>query len=247
MINATEVIDRLRPESNVPALRSLRREISAEIAGEARGPVVTLALELIAHGTAARFIAYELILHHRSATAGLTAKEVEALGMGMSAWPEVDCFGCYIAGPSWREGRISDRVVGRWAQSSDVWWRRAALVSTVPLNLRASGGRGDAVRTLAMCERLVHDCEDMVVKALSWALRALAVRDPQAVRDWMAAHDADLAARVRREVRNKLETGLKNPAISAPRSPRRPGLPPSPLAALPEECPKVRIRRVREH
>jgi 3-methyladenine DNA glycosylase AlkD len=43
----------------------------------------------------------------------------------------------------------------------------------------------------------VADREDLVVKALSWALRALARRDP--------------AARVIREVENKLTTGRKNP------------------------------------
>ena len=49
----------------------------------------------------------------------------------------------------------------------------------------------------------------MVVKALSWALRALTVHDPEAVRAFLADHD--VAARVRREVTNKLETGLKQP------------------------------------
>jgi 3-methyladenine DNA glycosylase AlkD len=51
----------------------------------------------------------------------------------------------------------------------------------------------------------------MVVKALSWALRELVVHDPAAVEAFLAQHEAVLAARVEREVRNKLETGLKNP------------------------------------
>ena len=84
-------------------------------------------------------------------------------------------------------------------------------MSTVPLNLRAAGGRGDAPRTLAICCSLVADRDDMVVKALSWALRQLVVWDPNAVHAFLDAHDKALAARVRREVRNKLETGLKNP------------------------------------
>jgi hypothetical protein len=44
-----------------------------------------------------------------------------------------------------------------------------------------------------------------------WALRELVVRDPGAVRGFLAAHDGVLAARVRREVRSKLETGRKVP------------------------------------
>lgn len=62
------------------------------------------------------------------------------------------------------------------------------------------------------------DGEDAVVKALSWALRKLSERDPDAVRSFVARHDERLAARVRREVRNKLATGLKNPAKGRTRS-----------------------------
>ena len=52
----------------------------------------------------------------------------------------------------------------------------------------------------------------MVVKALSWALRALVVHDLGAVQAFLEEHDEQLAARVKREVRNKLTTGLKNPS-----------------------------------
>ncbi len=51
----------------------------------------------------------------------------------------------------------------------------------------------------------------MVVKALSWALRSLIPRDPEAVRRFVEENGSRVAALVRREVRNKLATGLKNP------------------------------------
>jgi 3-methyladenine DNA glycosylase AlkD len=57
----------------------------------------------------------------------------------------------------------------------------------------------------------VDDPDDMVVKALSWALRELVVHDPEAVCGFLEEHEDRLAARVKREVRNKLTTGLKNP------------------------------------
>jgi 3-methyladenine DNA glycosylase AlkD len=50
----------------------------------------------------------------------------------------------------------------------------------------------------------------MVIKALSWALRELAERDPESVRQFLSQHENELAARVTREVNNKLVTGLKN-------------------------------------
>jgi 3-methyladenine DNA glycosylase AlkD len=77
--------------------------------------------------------------------------------------------------------------------------------------MRSHGGQGDIPRTLAVCQILVEDHEDMVVKAMSWALRNLIVHDPEAVASFIQQHETHLAARVKREVRNKLNTGLKNP------------------------------------
>jgi 3-methyladenine DNA glycosylase AlkD len=84
------------------------------------------------------------------------------------------------------------------------------VVSTVPLNLKARGGTGDTKRTLMICEKVVDDREDMIVKALSWALRELSKSDKPAVEKFMAKYDSKLAGRVRREVYTKLETGRKN-------------------------------------
>jgi 3-methyladenine DNA glycosylase AlkD len=51
----------------------------------------------------------------------------------------------------------------------------------------------------------------MVAKGMSWALRELVVHDAEAVEEFLTEHEAELSARVKREVRNKLTTGLKNP------------------------------------
>jgi 3-methyladenine DNA glycosylase AlkD len=51
----------------------------------------------------------------------------------------------------------------------------------------------------------------MVAKALSWALRELAKREPRAVREYVSGRKDLLPAIVLREVNNKLRTGLKNP------------------------------------
>ena len=126
-------------------------------------------------------------------------------------WGSVDSFARTIAGPAWLRGQVPDERIHAWARSENLWWRRAALVSTVALNMRSHGGYGDTPRTLAVCRMLVDDHEDMIVKAMSWALRALSVHDPDAVRAFLREYDERLGARAKREVRNKLTTGLKNP------------------------------------
>lgn len=199
------------PEQTVEPIRAVRREYSERLRGAPAELVLDLALALVGRR---RWVAYELLYHHAGGLELLDARVVERLGEGMDSWDAVDAFGGYVSGPAWRKGRLTDDDVRRWAASSDRWWRRAALVSTVPLNLRSRGGAGDTARTLDICERLVADRDDMVVKALSWALRALVVWDPDAVRAFLEAYDDQVAARVRREVRAKLQTGRKNPRRS---------------------------------
>jgi len=202
----------LMPGAGAGALRSLRRAYSRRLSKEPPRSVARLALRLVrAGGIARRFVAYELVHHHRGALASLRAADLERLGRGLDGWAVVDAFACYVAGPVWRERQVGDALIRRWARSRDRWWRRAALVSTVPLNISSRGGRGDTPRTLAICRLLVADRDDMVVKAMSWALRELAKRDPRAARRFLAERGDALAARVVREVSNKLATGLKNP------------------------------------
>ena len=206
-----ELIKRLRAiPARAALLRAERRRISNEVIGLDGSSLLGIAHELIQAGIA-RFVAYELVFNHRAAMKSITPEEVTKLGGGMRHWGDVDAFACYIAGPAWRARRIRDALIRTWARSNDWCWRRAALVSTVPLNSRAQGGPGDTKRTLTICGMLVADRHDLVVKAMSWALRELAKRDPENVRLFLSRHGDELAARVVREVNNKLATGLKNP------------------------------------
>ena len=190
--------------------RTIRRKYSRELKGAGPEFVLELARELFGkYGR--RWLAYEFITNHKAAFQSIGKAELEEFGQGMDSWGSVDCFGRGLAGPIWLNGQVPDELIHKWAYSEDRWWRRAALVSTVALNVKVSGGTGDTERTLEVCRILVDDHDDMVVKALSWALRELVPHDPKAVREFLATYEERLAARVKREVRNKLTTGLKNP------------------------------------
>ncbi len=199
------------PCKDAPSFRLVRREWSRRLKDSPGASVIALAKQLVPLGFWERIFAYETIVHHQAALNALTKRDVVSLGKAIHSWGETDSFAVYIAGPAWRERNISDHVVQSWARSSDRWWRRAALVSTVPLNNRARGGHGDVSRTLKICRMLIRDHDDMVVKALSWALRELSKRNPAAVRTFVKRYDEQLAPRISREVTNKLRTGLKNP------------------------------------
>lgn len=214
--SAADTADRLLADvgalskQNTPNIRAVRRQYSREIRGCQPDFVLDIAIRLM-ETRRLRWVAYELVRFHKPTFETLTEENIERLGLGLDSWQSVDAFGCTLSGPSWRIGNLSDSAVHRWAESEDVWRRRAALVSTVGLNIRARGGTGDTARTLAVCRLLAEDHEDMVQKAMSWALRSLVVHDREAVNKFLEDCHESLAARVKREVRNKLDTGLKNP------------------------------------
>jgi 3-methyladenine DNA glycosylase AlkD len=201
---------RALPILNTPSGRAIRRTYSQKLSHAAPAFILNLARILIKKYKH-RWLAYELIRSHKAAFQSIGKVELEEFGQGINSWWSVDSFARTLAGPAWLNGQISDRVIHTWARSRDRWWRRAALVSTVALNVRSRGGYGDVPRTLAVCRLLVDDHDDMVAKALSWALRDLVVHDARSVRTFLKKYDTILAARVKREVMSKLKTGLKSP------------------------------------
>ena len=155
-------------------------------------------------------VAYELLSIEKKVNSTLTLSDLFDLRKGFDNWVSVDTFSGYLSGVAWREGRINDEIIMEWASSGDRWIRRSALVSTLGLNQKARGGSGDTPRTLMVCDKLKDDRDDMVVKALSWALRELSKTDHSSVEEFMDINHGVLAPRVRKEVRTKLETGRKN-------------------------------------
>jgi hypothetical protein len=217
-MNIEEIVEEIvaqvegTPLRNAPALRALRREYSKRMEAAPARDVMKIASALIAHRRVPRFIGDELIASRPDAMRilSLTQLWVRAFRAGT----RLIVLHAISPVPRWCEGHVEDKAIVAWARSKDRWWRRAALVSTVRLNVKARGGRGDARRTLRICTLLIDDRDEMITKALSWDLRALARRDPDAVRHFVDENEARLPALVRREVRHKLATGRKNPKSS---------------------------------
>ena len=196
---------------SAPAQRAVLRPLARTLRDAPAPEVLRVARALLDTGVhEARQVAFELVGGRRDVVAGLNGKAVEVLGRGNDNWASVDSFSVCVAGPAWRDGKVGDADVLRWCGRADRWWRRTALVSTVALNMRSRGGGGDVPRTLRICHPLAGDADPMVAKGLSWALRALVSVDPTAVRGFLAAHGTRVPAVVRREVGNKLATGLKS-------------------------------------
>lgn len=204
------------PKRDTPSMRALRKARSAALKAAPAAEVIAIAQALErAAPQEGKWVAYELIRFHPGAFVAIGEAEVADFASRIASWYATDAFGMILSGPLWAKGRIGDALIDAWSRAPEMWLRRSALVATVGLNGSLPGGRGDPGRTLPICLRLADDREDMIEKAVSWALRYLSQKDRPAVVAFMAEHGDRFAARVRREVRNKLATGLKNPA--APR------------------------------
>ncbi|MCP4309756.1 MAG: DNA alkylation repair protein [Bacteroidetes bacterium] len=155
-------------------------------------------------------VAYEMIGRDKKLLNVLTYEDLTALWRNLDNWASVDHFTVGIYGVLWGRGVVKDHHIEKHLKSGNFWDRRVAVVSTVALNLKSRGGRGDTPRTLSVCERVVDERNPMIWKALSWALRELSKSDREAVEVFLEKHGTRMSKQVVREVRHKLDYGTKN-------------------------------------
>lgn len=200
------------PRRDTPSMRALRKRRSAELKMRPAAEVIALAQALERDAPQeGKWVAYELIRFHADAFAGLSGAQVEDFAGRIASWYATDAFGTILSGPLWAKGRLPDAMFDAWSRSESRWLRRSAVVATVGRNAT----KPDPASTFALCLRLAADRDDMVEKAVSWALRYLSQKDRAAVEAFWAEHGDRFRPRVQREVRHKLATGLKNPRRTA--------------------------------
>lgn len=125
-------------------------------------------------------------------------------------WGLTDGLGTLVFSP-WLAADFAGRRDHLWflIGESDVWSRRLALVGTVHLNRTHTTFIPDV--TFGLIDRVKHERDPMITKAVSWALRELIRTDKPGVARYLDDNRSTLASLVVREVTNKLRTGLKTP------------------------------------
>jgi len=157
-----------------------------------------------------QYIALEYIGKDKKALSELNENDLDEFLINMDNWISVDCYSLYLVGYTWQQNKITTEKIKTYLKSDDFWTRRIAVAATVSLNQKARGGVGDAKRTLEICALAVNDHQDMINKALSWALRELAPIDKDSVINFINKYENNLHSRVIREVKNKIEKDYKN-------------------------------------
>ena len=195
------------PRRDTPSMRELRKRRSADLKPRAADEVIALARTLERDAPQeGKWVAYELIRFHPAAFAAIEEADIEDFASRIASWYATDAFGTILSGPLWAKGRLPDALFDAWSRSESRWLRRSALVATVG----RTAAKPDPAGTFELCLRLADDRDDMVEKAVSWALRYLSQKDRAAVAAFWTEHEERFRPRVKREVRHKLATGLKS-------------------------------------
>lgn len=195
----------------VPNLKIVLKEVKSQTKKWAPEDIIQLSKLLIdTEVFECQQLAYELIGKDKKVLNALKVEDIDDLGKNLDNWISVDYYAALIVGYAWRVGKMNIEKIKGYLLSDDKWIRRIAVVSTVALNQKARGGTGDAVQTLEICQLVVDDHDDMIVKALSWALRELAKIEEQPVAEFLNLNENRLHRRVIREVSHKLNYGTKN-------------------------------------
>ncbi|MCF7800702.1 MAG: DNA alkylation repair protein [Candidatus Marinimicrobia bacterium] len=82
----------------------------------------------------------------------------------------------------------------KWSQSDNFWMRRAAIIGQ--LNLKE---RTNAPLLFSFCEKMAHEKEFFIRKAIGWALRQYARTNPVAVKAFVEKMEDRLSGLSRRE------------------------------------------------
>jgi 3-methyladenine DNA glycosylase AlkD len=95
-------------------------------------------------------------------------------------WDTIDALAAHTAGPLVRHHRELTAVMDDWVRSDDIWVARTALLHQ--LTYRADT---DSDRLFAYCRLRAADSEFFIRKAIGWALRTYAAREPERVAEFL--------------------------------------------------------------
>jgi len=130
-------------------------------------------------------------------------------------WATTDAICGALIGPTLAGHPEAARAMDRWARHRNVWVRRAAIVGLIPLARR--GGALD--RVYAIARRLHGDREDLIQKAVGWALREAGKTDPARLERYLRALGPEIPRTTVRYAIERFSTATRKALLAATRQP----------------------------
>ncbi len=131
----------------------------------------------------------------------------------LEGWAEIDalCSGKYSLNEIPRNWKAWSKQLVRFNKSNEIEKRRASLVLLCS-PLSHSGDAALRETAFALIDRIKHEKDILVTKAISWLLRSMVRHHHDAVMDYVNENSESLPAIAVRETRKKLKTGRKTTA-----------------------------------
>jgi len=137
---------------------------------------------------------------------------LERLIRQSKTWAFVDELAIVIVGPLVERSPGLLRVLDRWAQDSDFWVRRSAMLALLrPLRR----GNGDFRRFARYAERMLEEREFFIRKSIGWILRETGKRQPDVVYAWLLPRAARASGVTVREAVKYLSGAQRAEVLSA--------------------------------
>lgn len=119
-------------------------------------------------------------------------------------WDLVDSSAHKIVGQAILDGLIGEELLDTLAKSKNMWERRVAIIATMAM-IRV--GQYDA--TLRIAQKLLSDKEDLMHKAVGWALREVWKKDSALCEQFLLAHYSRLPRTTLRYAIERMEEGKR--------------------------------------
>ena len=119
-------------------------------------------------------------------------------------WDLVDASAHKIIGQAILDKVINAKILDTLVDSKNMWERRVAIIATMAM-IRV--GQYDA--TLRIAKKLLNDKEDLMHKAVGWALREVWKKDPARCEEFLLAHYSRLPRTTLRYAIERMEEGKR--------------------------------------
>ncbi len=119
-------------------------------------------------------------------------------------WDLVDASASKILGQAILDGVIHEELLDTLADSKTMWERRVAIIATMAM-IR----KGEYDSTLRIAKKLLGDKEDLMHKAVGWALREVWKKDPARCEEFLLAHYPRLPRTTLRYAIERMEEGKR--------------------------------------
>jgi 3-methyladenine DNA glycosylase AlkD len=145
-----------------------------------------------------QYFACDLLRRHAGTCSPAFLDTARLLVTHRSWWDTVDALAAHVVGRIVARHPVTLSTMDEWIDAENIWLVRTAILHQLTYKQST-----DARRLFRYCLRRADHPDFFIRKAIGWALRQYARTDPDAVREFVAAHRERLAPlSVREAIRN---------------------------------------------